>query len=280
MSATASPTAPAATAQFASWLPGFIETVDRADRWTQWAALDPRLACFSSLREAVDAWRYTRDEQCYPVVTALASLGSRRSGDDDDAALAIVALLEEALKVLHYKLRDLCTEDEVTNTLWEVVKDAEPHIGTNAAQYLMMRTRTRLSTPTIATGCLFDNRKSEDEAPRKFPHPSMVSLAVDPRDDSVDWTGAHGGPGRQLEDPLGDLVDLLTWARGVGVVAQSEVELLVELIAAENDGMLREPAMKQVGAKHGMALRTVRRRRDQITARLRDAAPDYLAAIA
>ena len=58
------------------------------------------------------------------------------------------------------------------------------------------------------------------------------------------------------------------------------VDLLVELLAAENDGLAREEAQRVVGERHGVAMRTIRRRRDRTAARLRDAAPRYLAAIA
>ena len=83
-----------------------------------------------------------------------------------------------------------------------------------------------------------------------------------------------------VEDPVEDLVDLLTWAREIGVIATEEIDLLVELLAAENEGMGREEAQRVVGERHGVAMRTIRRRRDRTAARLRDAAPRYLAAIA
>jgi hypothetical protein len=73
---------------------------------------------------------------------------------------------------------------------------------------------------------------------------------------------------------------LLTSWTVVGVVATEEVDLIVELLTTENDGMAREDAQRLVGERHGVAMRTIRRRRDATAARLRDAAPRYLAAIA
>jgi hypothetical protein len=64
------------------------------------------------------------------------------------------------------------------------------------------------------------------------------------------------------------------------VIATEEVDLIVELLAAENDGMAREEPQRLVGERHGVAMRTIRRRRDATAARLREAAPRYLAAIA
>ena len=42
--------------------------------------------------------------------------------------------------------------------------------------------------------------------------------------------------GPDVEDPVEDLADLLTWAREVGVIDSEEIDLLIELLAAENDG--------------------------------------------
>jgi hypothetical protein len=83
-----------------------------------------------------------------------------------------------------------------------------------------------------------------------------------------------------VEDPVEDLAELLAWAREVGVIPSEEIDLLVELLSAENQGMAREEAQRVVAERHGVAMRTIRRRRDRTTARLRDAAPNYLAAVA
>lgn len=83
-----------------------------------------------------------------------------------------------------------------------------------------------------------------------------------------------------VEDPVEDLTDLLMWATGVGVIATEDVDLLLELLAAENAGVAREEAQRLVGERRGVAMRTIRRHRDRTAARLRDAAPRYLAEIA
>ncbi|WP_420181295.1 hypothetical protein [Paenarthrobacter sp. TA1.8] len=64
------------------------------------------------------------------------------------------------------------------------------------------------------------------------------------------------------------------------MIDTEEIDLVIELLAAENDGMAREEAQRVVGERRGVAMRTIRRRRDRTAARLRDAAPKYLAAIA
>ena len=82
------------------------------------------------------------------------------------------------------------------------------------------------------------------------------------------------------EDPTADLVDLLAWARGVGVIDLEEIDLLLELLLADHDGMAREEAQRLVGARRGLSLRTIRRRRNAALTRLRQAASLYLAATA
>jgi hypothetical protein len=253
-----------------------IGSLSRSGKWSVWLTLEPRLAGFDSLEEALEGWR-RRDERCYQVVAGLTALGSRRGGDDDDAALAVVVLLEDGVIRVATTLNDLCEVDDVNATVWEEVKAAEPQLGPHAARYLLQRSRQRLSRPAAGMVSRVETTSLEQRIQ------TNNALAV----------GTHSdGAGREdqdrdlllavpdVEDPVEDLADLLTWATGVGVIATEEVDLIVELLAAENDGMAREEAQSLVGERHGVAMRTIRRRRDATAARLREAAPKYLAAIA
>ncbi len=248
----------------------------RSGKWSQWQAAESRLAGFASLGEAMEAWR-RRDERCYQVVAALTVLGSRRGGDDDDAALAVVVMLEEGVVRVARTLSDLCEVDDVNATVWEEVKCAEPQLGCHAARYLLQRARQRLSRPAagmasrVETTSL-EQRTETNNALTGGAHTHGAGRLDQDRDLLLAVT--------EVEDPLEDLADLLTWAREVGVIAAEEVDLLVELLAAENHGLAREEAQRLVGERHGVAPRTIRRRRDATAARLRGAAPKYLAAIA
>jgi hypothetical protein len=235
-----------------------ISNVERAGKWPQWQQVEARLAGFTSLEDVREAWR-KRDDRCYQVVAGLTALGSRRGGDDDDAALAVAVLLEDGVRRVAAALNDVCEPDDVTTTVWEEVKAAEPHAGCHAAAYLLRRARQRLSRPAAGMVSRIATTSLETR-----------------RDPGLDETLAAPS----VEDPIEDLADLLIWARQVGVIAAEDVDLLVELLAAENSGLAREEAQRVVGERHGVALRTIRRRRDRTAARLRDAAPDYLAAIA
>lgn len=253
-----------------------IGSLERSGKWAKWQQVEPRLAGFASLEEAREGWR-RRDERCYQVVAGLTALGSRRGGDDDDAALAVAVLLEEGVNRVAMTLTDVCEIDDVNATVWEEVKGAEPQVDCHAATYLLRRTRQRLSRPAagmvsrVATTSL-DARTETTNSLVLGSHTDGAGRSDQDRDLIL------AGP--DVEDPVEDLADLLTWAREVGVIDTEEIDLLIELLAAESDGMAREEAQRVVGERRGVAMRTIRRRRDRTAARLRDAAPKYLSAIA
>jgi len=245
-----------------------ISTLEGSGKWAEWQAVEPRLAGFTSLEEAREGWR-RRDERCYQVVAGLTAVGSRRGRDDDDAALAVVVLLEEGVNRVAMSLSDVCELLDVNATVWEEVKAAEPNVGTHAARYLLQRARQRLTRP--AAGMVARVRATSLD--QRLGWDSPAGFGEDQHRDLL-----LAVP--EVEDPVEDLADVLAWAREVGVIASEEIDLLVELLAAENDGMGREEAQRAVAERHGVAMRTIRRRRDRAAARLRAAAPQYLAAIA
>ncbi|UUW92492.1 hypothetical protein [Pimelobacter simplex] len=250
-------------------------SLERSGRWAQWQQMESRLAGFADLEAAREGWR-RRDERCYQVVAGLTALGSRRGGDDDDAALAVAVLLEDGVNRVARMLSDVCVIDDVTATVWEEVKGAEPQLGRHAATYLLRRARQRLSRPAAGMVSRIDTTSLDawlDNGWASTPRPRERAS-----DSQTDRNLLIAVP--EIEDPVEDLADLLTWAREVGVIATEEVDLLVELVTAEGDGMAQEEAQRVVGERHGLAMRTIRRRRDRIAARLRDAVPKYLAAIA
>ena len=246
-----------------------ISTLEGTGKWAQWQAVESRLDGFASLEEAREGWR-RRDERCYRVVAGLTALGSRRGGDDDDAALAVVVLLEEGVNRVAMSLSDVCELVDVNATVWEEVKAAEPDLGTHAARYLLQRARQRLTRP--AAGMVARVQATSLDQRLGWDTPATAFGADQDRDLLLAV--------REVEDPVADLADLLMWAKEIGVITSEEIDLLVELLAAENDGMAREEAQRAVGERHGVAMRTIRRRRDRTAARLRKAAPQYLAAIA
>jgi len=252
-----------------------ISSLARSGKWAVWQEVEPRLAVFADLEEAREGWR-RRDERCYRVVAGLTTLGSRRGADDDDAALAVAVLLEEGVNRVAMTLSDVCEIDDVNATVWEEVKAANPQLGPKAADYLLRRTRQRLSRPAAGMVSRVDTTSLESRSERM----NSLGIGSHPESGPVDLVRDLILAVPEVEDPVEDLIDLLTWAREVGVIDTEEVDLLVELLSAENEGMAREEAQRVVGERRGVAMRTIRRRRDRTAARLRDAAPKYLAAIA
>ncbi len=234
----------------------------RTERWNWRRSSQPRL------EDAVADWRVRRDPRGYQVIAALTAIGSRRGGDDDDAAMAVVVLLGPGMARLASLLRDVCEIDDVRATVWEEVKLAEPQLGRLAARYLLQRAQQRLTRPSAG----------------------MVSRGYNVSlDQWLGWASNDESEARQgercaevaapeVEDPVTDSADLLTWAREVGVIEAGEVDLIVELVAAAHEGVATEDAQRLIGKRHGVAMRTIRRRRDATLARLREAAPAYLAA--
>jgi hypothetical protein len=249
-------------------------SVARSGKWSEWLAAEPRLAGFGSLEDALEGWR-RRDERCYQVVAGLTALGSRRRGDDDDAALAVVVLLEEGIARVAMTLSDVCEPEDVNAAVWEVVKAAEPQMGSRAAEFLLKRARQRLTRP--AAGMVARLETTSLEWWRHWEQESAGKGSC-PGGNESDRDLLIAVP--EVEDPVTDLVDLLTWAREVGVIAAEEIDLLVELLAADHAGMAREDAQRLAGECRGVGVRTIRRRRDATVARLREAAPKYLAAAA
>ena len=253
-----------------------ISSLARSGKWADWQEVEPRLAGFADLEEAREGWR-RRDERCYQVVAGLTALGSRRGDDDDDAALAVAVLLEDGVNRVAMTLTDVCEIDDVNATVWEEVKGAEPQLGGHAARYLLQRARQRLSRPAAGMVSRVDTASLDA---RTESNNSLVLGSCTDGAGRADQDRDLLIAVPDVEDPVEDLADLLTWAREVGVIATEEIDLLVELLSAENEGMAREEAQRVVGERHGVAMRTIRRRRDRTAARLRDAAPKYLAAIA
>ena len=271
-SSTHEPTGPlgAASTQistFATLSHALSDDLSRSNTWAAWQATDGRLASLTSLDEAVEAWRAHRDPRVYQVVAALTAIGSRRGRDDNQASLAVLVLLDDGITRLSRELRDVCELDDVRATVWEEVKLAEPNPGSRTARHLLQRARQRLLRPAAGL------RRRHGE----------VSL-----DERLGW-GTDENAHRvaddleaqpPTEDPIADLTDLLAWARGTGVIRDVDIDLIVDLLAADHDGLAREEAQRIVGERHGVTLRTIRRRRDAAIHRLHDAVPAYLAATA
>lgn len=237
-------------------------------KWQSWQREDERLSGVAGFEEAATRWRDSRTDRGYLVVAALASLGSRRGGDDDDAALAVVVLLEPGIHRLALDLRDFCEVDDVCTAVWEEVK-AAGHLGPRAPSYLLRRAGQRLQRPAAGLKPRHHGTESLDQL-LGWQSATTAPSVLD------DWL--YRRPQLASPDPAEELSELLTWARSRQVVTEADADLLLQLTAAADAGLRRQQAQQQVGQRYGLTMRSVRRRRDLALARLRAAAPAYLAA--
>jgi hypothetical protein len=213
------------------------------------------------------------------VVAALTRIGSRHGGDDDDAALAVIVVLAPGIARLAARLREECEVDDVRTAVWEEVKVAEPQASHRAARFLLKRAQQRLTRQAHATAGMGSYQDCvHGHYLRSLDQWLGWGSPIDTDTRQAERHPELAMP--QPEDPVADLADLLTWARRIGVVQPIEADLILQLVSAENTGLGIEDAMRLLGERHGVAMRTIRRRRDAIVARLREVAPDYLAATA
>jgi hypothetical protein len=256
----------------------FSRQLTTSGKWALWAAAHPDLSWPASLDYAARAWRRDKTEESYLLVARLTWLGSRRGGDDNDAALSVLVLLDAGIRALAARLDDVCTVDDVRTTVWEEVKYAEPQLGRLSARYLLKRAQQRILRPG---GGL---------APGRGAATSLDALLENDHDAPAQaWGIGRGttttprtgpGPGSTpLEDARHELDDLLTWARATGVVSGEDAELLSELVVA-CAVVPEHEAREHLASRRGVSAAAIRRRRAAAVRRLREAVPDYLAATA
>ena len=235
--------------------------VANAGTWERWRLLLPGLETFSDLDTLMSVWVSERSFRCHVAVAALANHGSRRGAGDDDAALAVLAVLHHDIDIIAAQLADICEPDEVLWAVWDAIRRSKPTLGCRASYYLLHRALEKL--------VLGAERCSAER-----PHPRVVELEAQ--------RAVSGSALLIAQDPaseVDELTDLLAWATATGVVPESEALLLKQLVLLEGQHRGMEDAMRHAGAIHGVGLRTVRRRRSSAVERLRQAVPEYLAAV-
>ncbi|MEO7844416.1 MAG: hypothetical protein ABIR82_03685 [Nocardioides sp.] len=254
----------------------------RTGKWQHWSANDARLAGLNSLEQALENWRHDHGEASYLTVSALAACGSRRGDDDPEAALAVVVLLQDAIVALACELAtgSLASSplddvvDDVMCAVWEEVRRSAPNLAHRGPRILLQRALGRATEVDrrcrvprarfVSWEAMLDRAEAGTS---DLEQADLVRGLIDAATGS-----AHGGGAGE------DLADLLTWARGHGVLRASEVDLVVELIAAQRAGA-SEAAHRMLSDRHGVTVRAIRRRRAAAVDRLRAAAPQYLAAV-
>lgn len=243
-------------------LAGLSDQTTTSGTWERWRSMQPCLQPLASLDEAVRLWRSERSEHAYRAVAALARLASRRGSDDEDAALAVLVLLQDGIDRLAAQMQEEYDLDDVVTAVWEEIKAVEPAPGPRAARFLLSRARRRLLSPDYRL-----IRRGASHGPVAPDHPATDPDSREPL------------PTQPDDEAAGDLADLLAWASGSGVIGRDELGLLRDLVGLDHLLGRRVDVLRLAGRRHGMSLNTVRRRRDDTVNRLRTAVPAYLASV-
>jgi hypothetical protein len=229
--------------------------------WERWHRLLPELEEFPDLVALMKAWASRRTFRCHIAIAALANHGSRRGVGDDDAALAVLAVLHNDIDIIAIQLAEICEPDEVLWAVWDAIRRSKPTLGCRASYYLLHRAIEKLVLGS-APGSV------------ERPHPRVVELQA--QRSPYESSPLTRGDEREAAD---ELSELLTWATATGVVPEADALLLKQLMLLEHHHRGREAAMRHAGAVNGVGIRTVRRRRSSALERLRQAVPDYLEAV-
>ena len=257
--------------------PTELDQLVTGERWRRWCDREPVLATVSSLEE----FRALRGEAEDSIMGALLRLAAHDHGDDHLAAVALVHQLGGAVRVISRQFRHLAEEDIegiVVGAMWEQIRSFP----------------WRRRTHHFAASIVHDTRRAVRKVlmpGRDWRNHDRVVL-VDPQSwtfETLTETGGalcHGAPEPEAR---AELESFLVWAWRSGFVDEDDVRLLAALLTSDRDnleipqwgrGICSVAAVEQVAGQRGTSAKTVFRTRDRVIAKLRDAAPAYLAAVA
>lgn len=221
------------------------DRLDRAGTIARWVAAEPVFAGLGAVSQLPTWWRRGESDA---VIGALVRLAAADGGDDLDAAVVLLHLLEPGARNLARRLARH-RHDALGVVLGELACQIRSY---------PWRRRTR----AFAAGLLLDTQhvlwRGELRPPREILYDPMF-----PPPPPVD---------RPVADDEPELVDFLGWAAANGVTTAAEVALLQAIVQAG-------PGTQAVLAQaYGIGVKTLRRRRDRAIAALQHAAGTYLSA--
>ncbi|SOD72939.1 hypothetical protein SAMN05892883_2251 [Jatrophihabitans sp. GAS493] len=257
-------------AQLGETWPELAARLDARDTLTRWAERERALLVVGSvagLPEVVGAGKDPAGRDA--VFGSLLRLAAQDSGDDTDAVLVILHLVDVAADRLRRRF------------------DAGLILGSLTIQIRAFPWRTR--TRAYASNLLFDTEKAlcTEARPRGTRSSRGASSVRRDEDRLVDPTARDEGTGLSaLDQPIDgpdsdslDLVDLLLWAERTGVVNERDLAMLVEYYYAhETTRQGAGGGHEHVARVYGVSVRTSKGRCSATLRALREAAPQYLAA--
>jgi hypothetical protein len=222
-----------------------------------WATTITELADLETVEDLLGAWRDpARTNQ---VLLALVRLAAVDGSRDDDALLLLLHLLSGVVRRLVRQLADLSPDIEAI-VLAELCCQVRSYPWQRRSGGVVKNLHAETRRAVLA-----DVRPSS----RRYPE-RVESLTTD--GDVMRFAGRHSSAEEDL-----DVVDLLEWAVHGGVDA-ADVALLVATECARDEYPRR--ADERVASAHGIAIRTLYRRRNRTLTALRTLAPRYLDAVA
>lgn len=233
-----------------------------AQHLRQWAATEPALGGFADLGElAADVHASTDRRHVDDVFGALLRLGATDRGDDQDAALVVAHLMHKGSRSVAIALRDLSGDIDavVATELWMQIRGYRWRQRRHS-HALGLKNDTRAAVlREFAPDRLQDGRRRQVTVT-----PGLVTSMAEARQAHV----ADPAPAtRDVED---ELLDVLSWAKGSGVLTDEDVRLLLEFELAT------APQRRAAAAEWGLTDRHIRRRCTQVKQRLHDARHAYL----
>jgi hypothetical protein len=255
--------------------PAKLDELVQGDCWRRWCEAEPALATVSSLQDL----RELRGEPEDRILGALIRLAAKDGGDDDLAAVAVMHQLGGSFRLMAIQLQNVAGRDVdglVAGAAWEQIRTFPWRRRTRHYAASVIRDTRRSVVTTLMpdrTRAGVDRTVSVD--PQSWLFEAVVEHAESCAGQPVAADSAH------------ELTRFLSWAVEGGFVQEQEVDLLIELMAADrtdetiprwNRGACSISAAAQVAERRGVCVKTVFRRRDRVIARLRDVVPQYVEA--
>lgn len=229
----------------------------------RWTATEPALSVFTDLAGlASDVHTSCDRRHVDDVFAALLRLAAADCGDDQDAAMVVAHLMHKGSRSVAIALSDLsCDIDAVVATeLWMQIRSYRWRQRRHS-HALGLKNDTRVAV-------LRELAPARDAAGRRrlvSLSPEIVTLLSDGRAVPVEDDEADSA--RAAED---ELLDVLSWAKGTGVLTEEDLRLLLEFELATG------PQRRAAAAEWGLTDRHIRRRCTQVKQRLHDARLAYL----
>lgn len=236
----------------------------RERRLQRWAKAEPALAGLADLEELAAAVHGCRDlDYTDELFAGLLRLAAADKGNDQDAGLVVAHLMHNGVRAIAVSLRDLSADIDavVAGELWVQIRSYRwRHRRRGHALGLKQDTRAAVLRE------LCPPRTEEGRRRTVLRSPAVIGW-ISEQHTAADLAGDLVGSEGSAED---ELLAVLIWARGSGVLSAEDVQLLLDFELAAL------PERYAVADAQGVGVQTLRRRCRKAKARLHEARLAYL----